>query len=399
MTLNAVYVPQLPESLAAWWKLDGNADDYFETSDGTLVGGDSSNYVAGNTNQALDLGIGTDTTYVEVANNSVINIGIEEFTYSLLLKVTDFDSNRKILHKGSASDEWFALALNGNNLSLTMDDGINETSVVVDNANEHLYTDGWNHIAAIRDRIQDSIFLYINQRIAGSAKDNTDESIGSALPLIIGAGENMDVKFDGILDEIRFYNEPLVASELQILSNTYGIAAKYIPSSNANLRSITIAPAVVLTPAFDKNVTEYTAVLPAGTTSVNVSAFPDDFKSKITGMGSVNVSSGSGTAVLVVTAENGFVKTYTISFTITGIDDISGEEPGVLYSPLQDCLIFVNIDNISRVEIYDVNGMKLFEKNDVAERMNLSGTNLRKDAVYIVRIFAGDEYRVMRFVR
>jgi len=399
LNLWGIYVPKLPASLAAWWKLDGDATDEFETSDGTLVGGDTANYVDGISEQALDLRIGSDTTYIEVADNAVVNIGTEEFTYSMLLYISDLGSNRKILHKGSSSDKWFDLALNGSNLSLTIDDGINETNLVVDDANFHLYTEGWNHIAAIRDRIKDSIFLYINTRIAGSAKDNTDKSIGSALPLIIGAGENRDVKFDGMLDEIRFYNEPLSLNDLKSLSKEYGIDPRYIPSSNADLRSITFVPIVTLTPAFDKDVTEYSAVLQEGTTTVRVTAWPDDFKAKITGAGDINVSSGSGTASIVVTAESGFVKTYTINFTITGMDDVFGEGSNIIYNPLEDCLIFVNIDNISRVEIYDVTGMKLFEKNDVSERMYFNSANLKKDAVYIVRIIAGNEYSVMKFVR
>ena len=83
--LYATYVPQLPGNLKAYWKLDGDATDHFETSDGTLVGGDSANYVPGHTDQALDLSIGTDPTYVEVADNSIINVGMGEFTYSMLL--------------------------------------------------------------------------------------------------------------------------------------------------------------------------------------------------------------------------------------------------------------------------------------------------------------------------
>ncbi|MBN1414269.1 MAG: cadherin-like beta sandwich domain-containing protein, partial [Bacteroidales bacterium] len=399
LNLYGKYVPQLPASLAAWWKLDGDATDYFETSDGTLMGGDAANYVEGLEGQALDLSIGTDTTYVEVADNPVVNVGLGEFTYSVFLKIADLDSNRKILHKGSASGKWYALALDGNTLSFAIDDGTNETSIAFDKANLHLYTDGWNHIAAIRDRIQDSIFLYVNQRIVGSAKDNTDMSIGSDLPLIIGAGENKDVKFNGMLDEIRFYNAPLSFNDLKSLSNKYGIDARYIPSSNANLRSITLAPSAALTPAFDKNVTEYGAVLPGGTTSVRVTALPEDFKSTLTGTGNVDVSSGSGTAAIVVTAEDGItVKTYTVNFIITGINEISGN--GIIYyNPLEDCLIFVNIDNISRVEIYDMAGMKLFEKNDVSERMSLHNANLKKDAVFIVRIIAGNESSVMKFVR
>ena len=399
--LYATYVPQLPGNLKAYWKLDGDATDYFETSDGTLVGGDSLNFVPGNTDQALDLSIGTDPTYVEVADNSIINVDKGEFTFSMLLRVSDFAGNREILHKGSTDDSWYALSLDGTALSFTIDDGSNETSVVVDRADLHLYTDGWNHIAAIRDRIQDSIYLYINQRIAASAKANTDGSIGSALPLIIGAGVNMDMKFAGMLDEMRFYDEPIGFIDLQSLSRKYGIDPKYIPSSNANLATILIVPAAPLTPAFASDVYDYTCALPAGTESVTVNAFPADFKSVITGTGPVDVSSGTGTSTLVVTAEDGTVNTYTIEFTVTvGIDEAKYADLKVIYNPSENCLIFENRDNIERVEIFNINGSKLYVQEKISSgRLNLNPANLPNNAVYISRIYTAEEIGIFKFVK
>jgi hypothetical protein len=83
------YVPSVPASLSAWWKLDGNADDDIATAHGTLVGGDAANYVGGLDGQALDLSIGANPTYVEVADTATINLGKDEFTVSLLLNVAD----------------------------------------------------------------------------------------------------------------------------------------------------------------------------------------------------------------------------------------------------------------------------------------------------------------------
>jgi hypothetical protein len=401
--LYATYVPQLPGNLKAYWKLDGDATDYFETSDGTLMGGDSANYVPGHTDQALDLSIGPDPTYVEVSDNQVVNIGIGEFTYSLLLKVPDLTGSREILYKGSSGGTHYSLSLSGTDLSFAIDDGSNETSIVLENANLHLYDDGgWNHIAAIRDRIQDSIFLYINQRIAGAAKANTDGSIGSALPLIIGAGENMDVKFNGMIDEIRFYDEPIGLTDLQNLTRQYGIDPKYIPSSNADLRSLTIIPAATLNPAFDKNVVEYNVELPSGTTSVRVTALPDNFLSTVTGTGEVDVSSGSGTAEVVVTAEDGVtVKTYTINFTIvTGIDDARFANLIVVYNSIENSLVFVNRDDITRVEIFDITGSKRYVQENISSgRMNLGSANLESNAIYIARIYAGDAMSILKFVK
>ena len=54
--------------------------------------------------------------------------------------ITDFDGNREILHKGSTDDAWYALSLDGTDLSFTIDDGVNETTVVLEKADKHLYT-------------------------------------------------------------------------------------------------------------------------------------------------------------------------------------------------------------------------------------------------------------------
>jgi hypothetical protein len=398
--LYATYVPQLPGNLKAYWKLDGDATDHFETSDGTLMGGDAANYVEGLDGQALDLSIGTDPTYVEVADNEVVNIGAGEFTYSLLLNVTDTESNREMLYKGSADGASYALALNGTVLSFTLDDGTNETSVVLDEADKHLHTDGWNHIAAIRDRVNDSIYLYINQRMVGAVKHNS-EDLGSTVPLIIGAGADKDVKFDGMLDEIRLYNEPISVTDLQTLTRLYGIDAKYIPSSNADLRSLTVIPAADLSPAFDKNVVEYNVELPMGTTSVRVNALPDDFLSTVSGAGEVDVSSGSGTAEVVVTAEDGTVKTYTVNFTVlTGIDDARFADLVVVYNSMENSLIFLNRDDITRVEIFDITGSKRYVQENISSgRMNLGSANLESNAIYIARIYAGNELSILKFVK
>jgi len=399
--LYASLFPQLPDNLKAYWKLDGDATDLFETSDGTLMGGDAANYVEGLDGQALDLSIGTDPTYIEVADNEVVNIGSGEFTYSLLFNVTDMDGDREMVYKGSADGASYALALNGTALSFTLDDGTNETSVVLNDANKHVHMDGWNHVAAVRDRIQDSIFLYINQRLVGAAKHNS-EDLGSTVPLIIGAGANKDVKFDGMLDEIRLYNEPISLTDLQTLTRQYGIDPKYIPSSNAYLKSMTLVPSAPLNPAFDKYVYEYTCELPAGIESVRVNALPDDFLSTVTGTGVVDVSSGSGTAEVVVTAEDGVtVRTYTINFTVvTGIDDARFADLIVVYNSIENCLVFVNRDNIERVEIFNIAGIKLYEQKNISSgRMSLNSANLPGNAVYIARVFTEETFSVLKFVK
>ena len=67
-----------------------------------------------------------------------------------------------------------------------------------------------------------------------------------------------------------------------------------------------------ITPAFSKDNLNYKVVVPEGTTSINVIANPNDSKSSVTGAGTVNVTEGANTVNIVVRAENGSEKTYTL---------------------------------------------------------------------------------------
>jgi len=85
-------------------------------------------------------------------------------------------------------------------------------------------------------------------------------------------------------------------------------------STDATLSSLTI-DAGELIPVFDPEVTTYSVIIPGGTTTINVSAVANNAKSTVEGAGPVDVSSGSGSATIVVTAENRSKKTYNIAFS------------------------------------------------------------------------------------
>jgi hypothetical protein len=83
---------------------------------------------------------------------------------------------------------------------------------------------------------------------------------------------------------------------------------------DATLASLTVDVGELI-PAFDPDVTSYSVLIPPGTTTVHVSAVQNDENSTVEGTGAVDVSSGSGSAAIVVTATNGSTKTYNIKFS------------------------------------------------------------------------------------
>ncbi len=77
-----------------------------------------------------------------------------------------------------------------------------------------------------------------------------------------------------------------------------------------------------LEPQFDKNVLEYTLTTKPGITSVNISAKTSHSKAKIEKTGSFDVVEGENIIPIVVKAENGSTKTYTIKLTVPEKDPI-----------------------------------------------------------------------------
>lgn len=83
-------------------------------------------------------------------------------------------------------------------------------------------------------------------------------------------------------------------------------------SANNALASLTVS-AGTLTPAFDPAVTEYTLSLPLQSDKLTVTAAASDSRATIRGDGEIALQSGENMLSVVVTAENGSVRTYTIT--------------------------------------------------------------------------------------
>jgi hypothetical protein len=74
---------------------------------------------------------------------------------------------------------------------------------------------------------------------------------------------------------------------------------------------------VALTPAFDPETTTYACILPKGTQTVTPAAIANITGATISGAEAVDVSGGTGTSTIVVTAIDGATpKTYTINYSI-----------------------------------------------------------------------------------
>ena len=118
-------------------------------------------------------------------------------------------------------------------------------------------------------------------------------------------------------------------------------------SSNANLRSLGIS-AGTLTPEFSPDVTSYSVIIPYSETELWVQPGLDHKKATYVVNGSKAMKVGVNRRVVVVTAENGKSKSYTINITRL---DKEGQVPGTnIEEPVNDM-----VEVIAEGETYYVN--------------------------------------------
>lgn len=93
-------------------------------------------------------------------------------------------------------------------------------------------------------------------------------------------------------------------------------------SKNNNLSSLSVE-GYSLSPKFSSSITSYTVNLPANTESIKVNGKKADSSASVDGLGTKTVEDGSNTIKIVVTAENGATKTYTINAIVEELDPIN----------------------------------------------------------------------------
>lgn len=86
-------------------------------------------------------------------------------------------------------------------------------------------------------------------------------------------------------------------------------------SSDNNLSSLSIDE-FEISPSFEKNTLEYSVTTLPTTTKIKINASANDNKAKVSGIGEFEVQEGINEFNVVVTAENGSIKTYTIKVTV-----------------------------------------------------------------------------------
>lgn len=93
-------------------------------------------------------------------------------------------------------------------------------------------------------------------------------------------------------------------------------------SKDNNLKSLSVE-GFEITPEFSKDVTEYSVVVPENTTEITINAEENDKSASVTGIGTQTVTQGTNTFQIVVRAENGSEKTYTLTVEVKDANPIN----------------------------------------------------------------------------
>ena len=106
------------------------------------------------------------------------------------------------------------------------------------------------------------------------------------------------------------------------ISSNYLTTEKPKESNNKNLKSLTISGDYELTPAFDKDETEYSITIGTDVESLDIKAVAEDSSAKVEISGNDKLLTGENTIEVKVTAEDGTVRTYKINVTKGENDNI-----------------------------------------------------------------------------
>jgi hypothetical protein len=138
------------------------------------------------------------------------------------------------------------------------------------------------------------------------------------------------------------------------------------PASEVNtLKDLTIE-GYTLSPEFNADTLEYTVDVPSTVNSVKINATKKDSASSIAGDGEVNVDEGANKIAIVVTAESGATKTYSITVNVKDDNPITVTIDGKEYTVIK------NAKNLTIPNNYLLNTIKI---NDIEVPCFINDTN------------------------
>lgn len=202
-----------------WWKLDGTLTDSVTGSPAHDGSATSTSFVPGIDGQALEFD--GDPNYIVTIDGSSDDFNFYPYglTVSAWVKTTNPDWGRCVAKEGESggSRTGFALGHLGDQAVNTLRDSFNLGSDVAD---PNVASDQWHYIVATYDGTTRAI--YVDGALSNSEEDLAEFSADNAADLILGALNNGEDPFIGLLDDVQIYNyaigDAAIAAEYTTIS-------------------------------------------------------------------------------------------------------------------------------------------------------------------------------------
>lgn len=117
-----------------------------------------------------------------------------------------------------------------------------------------------------------------------------------------------------MLDNTMLFEIPVYKN----MPETVSVKPSYYGNPNYFLKTMTVS-GYTLSPGFACNlVTDYSITVPEGVNSINISTTTVNANAKVSGVGTVSLTSGKNVKTITVTAQNGNTRKYTLTINRTG---------------------------------------------------------------------------------
>ena len=176
-----------------------------------------------------------------------------------------------------------------------------------------------------------------------------------------------------------------------------------IKSADATLGSLTVSSGT-LSPAFNANTTNYTVEVPNDVSSITIDAIANSSAATISGTGTKSIIVGNNTFNIVVTAEDGTTKIYTIVINrsdITAINEVKNTNLNIYPNPAKNEL-FIRTDlTIKKVEISDLAGhnVKLLSATPLQNSVQTISVSSLLKGIYLVKVYTNSGITVSKIVK
>ena len=176
-----------------------------------------------------------------------------------------------------------------------------------------------------------------------------------------------------------------------------------IKSSDATLGSLIVSSGI-LSPAFNTNITNYTVEVTNDVSNITIDAIVNSNTATISDAGTKSLNVGSNTFDIIVTAEDGTMKTYTVTInraTVVSIGNISANQLSVYPNPAKNELFIKTDLTINRVEISDHTGHNVKILNSTPKQKGVQKISLSSllKGVYLVKVYTDKGITVSKIVK